>query len=126
MLKKSLLWFWRLLLWLLAAVLVIMLIAAIAIQFWVMPNITQYKNTIADFAGKAIQQKVAIGDIKAGWSGINPHLQLSNIDIYDAQNRPALTLQKTDILISWLSLAMFEPHLAKLAIHAPELTIRRS
>jgi len=126
MLKKSLLWCWRLLFWLLAAVLVIMLIAALAIQFWVMPNITQYKNTIAEFAGKAIQQKVAIGDIKAGWSGINPHLQLSNVDIYDAQNRPALTLQKTDILISWLSLPMFEPHLAKLAIHAPELTIRRS
>jgi len=126
MLKKSLLWFWRSLLWLLAAALVMMVITAIAIQFWVMPNITQYKNTIATLASKAIQQKVAIGDIKAGWSGINPHLQLNNIDIYDAQNRPALTLKKTDLLISWLSLPMLEPHLAKLAIHAPELTIRRS
>lgn len=126
MLKKSLFWFWRLLLWLMAAVFVIMLIAAITIQFWVMPNITQYKNSIADFASKTIQQKVTIGDIRAGWSGINPHLQLNNIDIFDAQNRPALSLQETDLFISWLSLPMLEPHLSKLAIHAPQLTIRRS
>ncbi len=125
MLKKSLLWFWRLLLWLVATVFIIILIAALTIQFWLMPNITQYKNTIADFASKAIQQKVVIGDIRAGWAGVNPHLQLNSIDIYDAQNRPALTLNTTDIFISWLSLPMLEPHLAKLTIHAPELTIRR-
>lgn len=125
MLKKSLFWCWRLLLWLLAAVFIIMLVAGLTIQFWLMPNIAQYKNTIADFASQAIQQRVAIGDIKAGWSGINPHLQLTHIDIFDAQNRPALKLQNTDIIISWLSLPMLEAHLAKLAIHAPELTIRR-
>jgi len=85
MLKKSLFWCWRLLLWLLAAVFIIMLVAALTIQFWLMPNIAQYKNTIADFASQAIQQRVAIGDIKAGWSGINPHLQLTHIDIFDAQ-----------------------------------------
>lgn len=125
MLRKSLSWFWRLLLWLVTAVFIIMLVAAVTIQFWLMPNITQYKNTIADFASKAIQQKVAIGDIQAGWAGINPHLQLKNIDIFDAQHRPALKLQNTDIIVSWLSLPMLEPHLAKLAIRAPELTIRR-
>lgn len=125
MLKKSLLWFWRVALWLVAAIFTIMLIAALTIQFWVMPNIAQYKNTIANFASKAIKQKVAIGDIKAGWVGINPHLQLRDIDIFDAQHRPALKLQSTDVLISWLSLPMLEPHLAKLAIHSPELTIRR-
>lgn len=125
MLKKSLLWFWRSLLWVSVAIFTIILIAALTIQFWLMPNITQYKTTIADFASKAIQQKVVIGEIQAGWSGINPHLKLHNIDIFDAENRPALTLKSTDILISWLSLPMLEPHLAKLAIHAPELTIRR-
>jgi uncharacterized protein (TIGR02099 family) len=125
MLKKSLLWVYRTLLWVTITTLVAILIAALTIQFWVMPNIGRYKNDIAAFASKAAQQKVIIGNIKAGWQGINPQLTLNNIDIYDAQNRIALQLKETDVLVSWLSLPLFEPHLTNLTIHAPELTIRR-
>jgi uncharacterized protein (TIGR02099 family) len=125
MVKKSLLWFWRATLWVVAIACLIMLIAALTIQFWIMPNIARYKNDIAAVASKATKQKVAIGNITADWQGINPHLKLSNIDLFDTQGRVALRLTQTDVLISWLSLPMLEPHLAKLAIHAPELTIRR-
>jgi uncharacterized protein (TIGR02099 family) len=126
MLKKTLRWVYRSILWLMVTMLTIILIAALTIQFWVMPNIGRYKNDIAAYATKAAGQKIAIGDITADWQGINPHLTLSNIDIFDAENRPALQLKKTDILISWLSLPLLEPHLTKLAIHTPELTIRRT
>jgi len=125
MVKKSLLWVYRSLLWLTAAIVTVVLIAALLVQFWVMPNIGQYKNDIAVYASQAAQQKVVIGDIKANWQGINPHLSISNIDIFDAQNRPALQLKNTEVLVSWLSLPLLEPHLAELIIHAPELTIRR-
>ncbi len=50
---------------------------------------------------------------------------IANIDIYDAQNRPALQLKKTDVTFSWLSIPLLEPHLANLVIREPELTIRR-
>ncbi len=125
MLKKT----WRLLyrstLWLAGTMLTIMLIAALMVQFWIMPNISQYKNDIAAFASKTAGQKVAIGDIQASWDGINPHLSISNIDIFDAENRPALQLKNTEISISWLSIPLMEPYLNMLAIRAPELTIRR-
>jgi len=126
MLKKSLLWVYRSLLWLTAAMLVIVLIAALAIQFWVMPNIGSYKDDIAAFAAKVAKQKVEIGDIRASWQGLNPKLSLSNIDIFDAENRIALQLKNTEVVMSWLSLPMMEPHLEELTIHAPELTIRRT
>lgn len=126
MLKKTLRWVSRSILWLMVTMLTIILIAALTIQFWVMPNIGRYKNDIAAYATKAARQKIAIGNITADWQGINPHLTLSNIDIFDAENRPALQLKKTDILISWLSLPLLEPHLTELAIHTPELTIRRT
>lgn len=126
MLKKTLRWVYRSVLWLMATMLAIILIAALTIQFWVMPNIGRYKNDIAAYATQAASQKIAIGKITADWQGINPHLTLSDIDIFDAENRPALQLKKTDILISWLSLPLLEPHLTELAIHAPELTIRRT
>ena len=126
MLKKTLRWVYRSILWLMVTMLAIILIAALVIQFWMMPNIGRYKNDIAAYATKAARQKIVIGNITADWQGINPHLTLSNIDIFDAQNRPALQLKKTDILISWLSLPLLEPHLTELAIHAPELTLRRT
>ncbi len=125
MLKKSVLWLCRSVLWLTGVMLTIMLIAALTIHFWVMPNIGQYKHDIASFATKAAKQKVAIGDIKASWRGVNPHLSISNIDIFDAENRLALQLKNTDVSLSWLSIPMLEPRLDTLVIQSPELTIRR-
>ena len=125
MLRKSWRWLCRLTLWLAGAMLTIMLIAAMLIQFWIMPNINQYKNDIAAFATRTAQQKVTIGDIRARWEGINPHLSISRIEIFDAQNRPALSLNNIEISLSWLSIPLLEPHLNKLAIHSPELMIRR-
>lgn len=125
MLKKSMLWLWRSALWLAGVMLSIILIAALIIQFWVMPNIGQYKNDIAAFATKAVGQKVTIGDIKATWRGINPQLSISHIDIFDAENRLALQLKNTEASLSWLSVPVLEPRLDALTIHAPELTVRR-
>ncbi len=122
---KSWRWLCRLTLWLAGAMLTIMLITAMLIQFWIMPNINQYKNDIAAFASRIAQQKVTIGDIRASWEGINPHLSISRIEIFDAQNRPALSLNNIEISLSWLSVPLLEPHLNKLAIRSPELTIRR-
>ncbi|HYN55222.1 MAG TPA: YhdP family protein [Methylotenera sp.] len=125
MVKKSLLWVYRITAWLLGIVIVVVLISAITIQFLVLPNINQYKDKIAEIASHSANQKVVIGNIKAGWQGVNPHFTLSNIDIYDAQNRPALQLNNTEVALSWLSIPLFEPRLAELTIRAPELTIRR-
>jgi uncharacterized protein (TIGR02099 family) len=125
MLKKSMLWLCRSALWLAGVMLSIILIAALTIQFWVMPNIGQYKNDIAAFATKATGQKVTIGNIKAHWQGINPQLSISHIDIYDAENRLALQLKNTQASLSWLSIPMLEPRLEALTIHGPELTVRR-
>lgn len=125
MVKKSLLWLYRSALWLTGIVTTITLISALTIHFLVMPNIGKYKDDISTFASNRTKQKIVIGDIKADWRGVNPYLSLSNIDIFDAENRPALQFKNIDVAISWLSIPLFEPHLAELTIHEPELTIRR-
>lgn len=125
MVKKSLLKLYRATLLLTGALIFVMLATAAVIQFWLFPNIDTYKEKVADFASQASKQKVVIGDIKADWQGINPHLSLSNIDIFDTENRPAFQLKNIDVSLSWLSIPLLEPHLAELNIHTPELTIRR-
>lgn len=125
MVKKSLLWIYRVAIWFTSVVMTILLVVALSLHFWFMPNINQYKESIATFASQATQQKVVIGNINADWQGINPHLSLSNITIFDLQNRPALQLEQSDISLSWLSIPLLDPRLAELIIHTPELTIRR-
>ncbi|NOS94800.1 MAG: TIGR02099 family protein [Methylotenera sp.] len=125
MVKKSLLWVYRVALWATGTVVAILLIAALSLHLWFMPNINQYKASIATFVSQTIKQKVVIGNIKADWRGVNPHLTLNDITIFDLQNRPALQLEQSDISLSWLSVPLLEPRLAELIIHAPALTIRR-
>lgn len=125
MVKKSLLRLYRAALWCVGAIAIVVLLTAAAIQFLLLPNINQYKDNIADFASASAQQKIAIGNIKTGWHGINPYLNLSDITLMDAQNRPALQLKNTELTFSWLSMLLLEPHLDELIIRTPELTIRR-
>ena len=126
MLKKSLSLIYRVAFWLIGMSVIIVFLAALAIQFYVLPNIDRYKDNIATFASNASKQKVTIGHIDGGWQGVNPHLYVSNITIYDAQNRSALQLKNVDVSLSWLSIPLLEPHLANLTIRTPELTIRRN
>ena len=79
MVKKSLLLVYRLAFWLTGIIIVIVLLTALAVQFLLFPNIDQYKEKIATFASNASKQRVVIGNIKADWQGINPHLSLLNI-----------------------------------------------
>ena len=125
MVKKSLLWIYLAALWCIAIVASITLVTALVVQYVLMPNINQYKDTIANFVNQTSPQKIVIGNIKANWQGINPHFSLSNIDIFDAQNRPALQLKNTELSLSWLSIPLLEPHLDQILVNSPELTIRR-
>lgn len=126
MVKKSLLLVYRIALWLVGMITIVLVSTALSIQFWLFPNINSYKNDIAQFASKLAQQKIVIGEIQVGWQGLNPHFAVSDIDLYDAENRPALQLKNTDLSLSWLSLAVLEPRLANLSLRSPELTIRRN
>lgn len=125
MVKKSLQWVYRAALWLVGSILVILIITAAGVHFLLMPNINDYKENIAAFASRSTNQKIAIGNINADWQGINPHFIVTNIDVFDAQNRPALQLNNTEVTLSWLSIPKLEPHLATLVIRNPALTIRR-
>ncbi len=126
MVKKSLSLVYRTLKWLIILSAFIVLTVALVIHFYVFPHIGDYKNTIAQAASKAAKQTVEIGNIQADWVGITPHLLVSNIQVFDQQHRPALQLNNVDVRFSWLSIPKLEPHLAKLTIRAPELTIRRN
>ncbi len=103
----------------------LIIVAALLLRFFVLPSIDSYKDQIAHYASNTAGQKITIGKINASWDGINPHLDLVNIDIFDSQNRSALNFKHIESNISWLSIPLFEARVSKLIIHSPELIIRR-
>ena len=115
----------RIAMYLLSFCLIMVIVVAALLRFLIMPNIDVYKDKIAAYASKAAGQKITISKIDANWDGINPHLSLTNIDIFDAQNRSALNFKHIEFNLSWFSLSLLEARLSKLIIHNPELTIRR-
>ena len=115
--------------WFLYAIALIFLLAIIVmavVRFVIFPNISEYKARIAAKATQALGQKVTIGNIVTGWDDLSPRVELQNIDLFDAENRPALRLNKVEATLSWLSVPLMQPRLSHLLVHQPELIVRRT
>jgi uncharacterized protein YhdP len=125
MIKKSLFWFYRIASIAIGTFIVLGLLSIIALRYYILPKIDDYKPKITQSISKLLGQKVTIGNIYANWDGLNPQLSIFNADIYDKENRIALSLKHIEGSLSWTSLPLLEPRLATISIYQPELTIRR-
>lgn len=97
----------------------------VALRYWILPNIGQYREDIAASITRAAGQRVTIGAIDANWERLRPRLALRGVQVYDRQGRPALVLQHVDSTLSWWSLLAGEVRLHSLEISDPVLSIRR-
>lgn len=125
MVKKSLLWFYRVTLFALWLTIIVLASAVLSMRYLVLPHIDEYKPAIEQRISAAMGQKVTIGNIRASWDRLNPRLSLQNVQVYDKQQRPALALGHVATSLSWLSIPLLEPRLSRLIIYEPSLTVRR-
>ncbi len=123
--KKTPIWLYRIAYIALGTLVFLSLLSIIVLRYFVLPHIDDYKPKIVQGLSQVLGQKVTIGNIYANWDGLNPHLSIFNVDIYDKENRIALSLHHIEGSLSWTSIPLFEPRLASFAIYQPELTIRR-
>lgn len=125
MVKKSLIWLYAATTYLLWAVIIVVTVVVLGLRYFVLPQVKDYRDSIAHQASQLIGQRVVIGDIGAGWNGLNPQFDLRKIDIYDQAGRPALQFDHVEAELSWLSLVVGEARLSNLIFHEPRLTVRR-
>src|SRR5258706_3997219 len=62
----------------------------LALRFWILPQVEQYRPEIIATATRALGAPVKIGAIEAGWLGLRPQVRLYDVRIQDAQGRDAL------------------------------------
>ncbi|MFM9911914.1 MAG: YhdP family protein [Methylophilaceae bacterium] len=125
MVKKSLIWLYAATTYLLWAVIIVVTVVVLGLRYYVLPHAKDYREPIAHKVSQLIGQKVVVGDIDAGWNGLNPQFDLHKIDIYDHAGRLALQFDHVEAELSWLSLVVGEARLSNLVIHEPLLTVRR-
>src|SRR5205085_12223128 len=100
-------------------------VTLLTLRFWVLPKVAEHREQIAAAAARAIGQPVKIGAIEAGWFGLRPQINLSDVRILDRDGREALVLPSVENVISWSSLLHGEVRLSTLTIDGPRLTVRR-
>ena len=126
MIKKILFGLYGISTYLLWMMVIVAACVVLGLRYYALPHAKDYREAIAQKLSQAAGQRIAIGDIDAGWDGMQPHLDLYRVTLFDAQNRPALQLDHVETGLSWLSVILAEPHLAKLVIHNPQLIVRRA
>ena len=72
-------WVWHHCVWIAALALLTVAGSVIALRYWVLPNIDQYREHIAGEITRATRQRVTIGHMAADWDGLRPRLNLNEI-----------------------------------------------
>ena len=124
-LLKRLLWVARSLLGLLVLAWSLLLIGWLTLHWGILPHIHQWREPIEARASKALGLPVRIGNIEVHSSGWVPSFELRDVQLLDAEQRPALSLPRVFAAVSVRSLLSFELRFEQLLIDGAELDIRR-
>ena len=101
-------------------------LTVLVLRYAVLPGVEQYRPDIESALTRATGLKVTIGQVKAGWDGLRPDLDLLDVQIHDAKGRKALSLPFVSITLSWWSVPFGQLRLHELDIANADLDIRRS
>jgi len=97
----------------------------LALRYWILPKVAEYRSDIEQHASKVLGQRITIGAIEADWQGLRPELLLANVTVFDHDGRAALTLPAVEATVSWVSALIGSPRFYSLVFDRPRLEIRR-
>jgi uncharacterized protein (TIGR02099 family) len=97
----------------------------LGLRYWLLPNVEDYAGAVEQALSQTMGERVTIGGIRAGWHGLRPELDLTDLRIHDREGRMVLSLPGVNATVSWTSLAYASIHFHSLAFEQPNLEIRR-
>ena len=99
--------------------------AVLALRFWILPQIEEHPEAIARIISLNTGQRVSIGSVDSGWQRLRPFLALTDVRLYDQEDKLALSLPSVSCTLSWDSFAFGALRFESLALDKPQLAIRR-
>ncbi|MBZ0067998.1 MAG: TIGR02099 family protein [Thiobacillus sp.] len=101
-------------------------VAAAWMFFWVLPNIAEHRETVANLMSRALGQRVTIEAVTGAWQQASPAFRLQGVRLYDKQDRLALNLPEVDATFAWRSLLFLEPRFTRIELQGLTLDVRRA
>ena len=96
-----------------------------ALRYWVLPNIDDYRWDIAEGLSHAVKQHMRIGKVQADWAGLRPRLILQDIALLDEQGRERMRLEEVEGTLAWLSLFIGQADFDSIELQELNIEIRR-
>ena len=118
-------WMYRIATWIVLCGGVVVAGIVIGVQYWLLPHIGDYRETVAQDLSAAAHQRITIGQLAGYWNGLRLTLVLGDVVVYDKTDRPALMLKRIENSLSWWSFLHLEPRLYSISIEQPTLSIVR-
>lgn len=115
----------RLLLGLLLVAGSLLLIAWLTLHWGILPRIEQWRPQIEARASAALGVPVRIGAIEVRSGGWVPAIELRDVRLLDAEQRPALQLPRVAAAVSSRSLLSLELRFEQLLVEGAQLEVRR-
>ena len=103
----------------------LLLLAWLTLHWGILPHIEQWRPQIEQQASRVLGVPLRIGNISVRSGGWMPALELRDVVLHDAQQRPALELPRVVAALSARSLFAFELHFEQLLIDGAHLEVRR-
>ncbi|OZA28597.1 MAG: TIGR02099 family protein, partial [Hydrogenophilales bacterium 17-61-9] len=100
--------------------------AAALMYFWVLPNIADHRDTVANVMSRALGQRVTLEAVSGVWQQARPEFRLEGVRLYDQQDQPALYLPELKAAFSWRSLLILEPRFSRIELQGLALGVRRA
>ncbi len=100
--------------------------AAALMFFWVLPNIADHRDTVANLMSRALGQRVTLDAVSGAWQQARPEFRLQGVRLYDRQGRQALHLPKIEAAFAWRSLLLLEPRFNRIELQGLSLEVRRA
>lgn len=100
-------------------------LVVVGVRFWLLPDIANYRETVARELSDATRQRITIGNLAGRWSGFNLQLTLGDLEVFDRAGQSALRLDRVDSTLSWWSLVHWEPRFDSIEIERPDLNVKR-
>jgi uncharacterized protein (TIGR02099 family) len=115
----------RLLTWVLIALAASVSVLLLSLRYWLLPDIEQYRENIAQAISHASGQRLTIGKISANWDGLRPHMVMRAIQVHDKEGDIMLLLHRLEGTLSWRSIFDGDLHFREIEIDQPDLIVRR-
>lgn len=97
----------------------------LGLQYWVLPQIDQWRPQIAQLLSTSLGMQVTLDKVAADWTRLNPVLELSGVALTDRHQRAVLRLPHVQAVVSWRSLFDWSPRFQRIEATGLDLRIRR-